>query len=115
MPKAAEDIARLVANQRSLLETIPEMVLLVKNPDSIEFMNPNAVKFFGDLCDKRAASDPEKRSTIASLLRVVAWAINEKRSAIPRKPRLIRPTWNTPSPRSTGIGGTGSTGCLSAT
>jgi hypothetical protein len=33
MPKAAEDIARLVANQRSLLETIPEMVLLVKNPD----------------------------------------------------------------------------------
>jgi transcriptional regulator with PAS, ATPase and Fis domain len=79
MPKAAEDIARLVANQRSLLETIPEMVLLVKNPDSIEFMNPNAVKFFGDLCDKQAASDPEKRSTIASLLRVVAWAINEKK------------------------------------
>jgi len=79
MPKAAEDIARLVANQQSLLETIPEMVLLVKNPDSIEFMNPNAVKFFGNLCDKRTANDPEKRSTIASLLRVVAWAINEKK------------------------------------
>jgi Nif-specific regulatory protein len=37
---------RLAENQRSLLETMPEMVLVIKSDGSIEYMNPSAVSFF---------------------------------------------------------------------
>lgn len=45
-----QDCDRLINNQQNLLDSIPEMVLLVKEGISVEFMNPSAKKFFGDLC-----------------------------------------------------------------
>ncbi len=39
---------RLAANQRTLLETMPEMVLVIQSDGSIEYMNPPAASFFKD-------------------------------------------------------------------
>jgi PAS domain-containing protein len=43
------DIERVVYNQKSLVDAIPEMVLLVKGHQWVEYMNPSAMRFFGDL------------------------------------------------------------------
>ena len=44
-----KELERLIANQQTLLDVMPEMVLLVDNDRAIEYMNPSAVLFFGDL------------------------------------------------------------------
>ena len=44
-----KELERLIANQQTLLDVMPEMVLLVENDRAIEYMNPSAVLFFGDL------------------------------------------------------------------
>jgi len=73
----SRDAERLIGNQMSLLETIPEMVLLVKANDSIEYMNPSAKHFCGDLTRPRINDDSEKRVRLAALLRIVAHTIQE--------------------------------------
>ncbi len=42
------DSIRLATNQKTLLETIPDMVLLVRADGSVEYMNPQAVNFFAN-------------------------------------------------------------------
>ncbi len=49
MTDKQQDIDRLLHNQRNLLDVMPEMVLLVHANDKIEYMNPSAINFFGDL------------------------------------------------------------------
>lgn len=73
-----QDIQRVVSNQRSLLETIPEMVLLVKDSDWVEYMNPSAKKFFGDLCQQVLNDEPEKQGSAAALLQIVAQTVKNK-------------------------------------
>jgi transcriptional regulator with PAS, ATPase and Fis domain len=40
---------RLIGNQRTLLDVMPEMVLLINGFKAIEYMNPSAIRFFGNL------------------------------------------------------------------
>ncbi|BCL61026.1 hypothetical protein DGMP_17190 [Desulfomarina profundi] len=75
----AQDITRLILNQKNLLETIPEMVLLVKGSESIEYMNPSAKAFFGDLCRKGSENKQPQDKTSMALLQVVSDAISENR------------------------------------
>ena len=77
MKGSVQDSERLINNQKSLLESIPEMVLLIKNSDSIEYMNPSAKEFLGDLTRHKTNIDPEKQIRITALLEVVAKTIEE--------------------------------------
>lgn len=77
MEGTIQDIQRVVSNQRSLLETIPEMVLLVKDSHWVEYMNPSAKHFFGDLCRQGLDGDPEKQNTLSRLLKIVAQTIQD--------------------------------------
>ena len=70
-----QDISRLVHNQESLLETIPEMVLLVKESESIEYMNPSAKVFFGDLCADLKNGQSPPNGNAKAILNIVAEAI----------------------------------------
>ncbi len=78
MEGTLQDIERVVSNQRSLLETIPEMVLLVKDSHWVEYMNPSAKHFFGDLCPQGLNGAPERQSTASALLQIVAQTIHDK-------------------------------------
>ena len=75
MKGTIQDAERLISNQKSLLESIPEMVLLVKNGDSIEYMNPSAKSFLGDLT--HINDESERQVRLSELLRIVAQAIRE--------------------------------------
>ncbi|EKD39332.1 MAG: hypothetical protein ACD_75C00439G0010 [uncultured bacterium] len=77
MKGSSQDAERLIKNQKSLLETIPEMVLLVKDSDSIEYMNPSARKFLGDLTRHKISNDSERQSRLSALLKIVAHAIQD--------------------------------------
>ena len=66
-----KDVKRLVLNQKNLLETIPEMVLLVKSTDSIEYMNPIAKDFFGDLIDAKENGNSKTVGKKRALLKMV--------------------------------------------
>ncbi len=79
MADTLQDIKRIVSNQKNLLETIPEMVLLVKSSDWVEYMNPSAVNFFGDLGRHKIHGDPDKQAKAAVLLNVVAKTIQNNR------------------------------------
>ncbi len=83
MEGTLEDIQRVVSNQRSLLETIPEMVLLVNNNHWVEYMNPSAKQFFGDLCRQGLNGDPVKQNTLSVLLKIVAKTIQENQVGCP--------------------------------
>ena len=45
---STQDIARLIHNQKSLLDVMPAMVFIVNGFKSIEYMNPSAIRFFGN-------------------------------------------------------------------
>ena len=45
------ELDRLINNQRTLLDVMLEMVLLVNSDKDIEYMNPSAVNFFGNIKD----------------------------------------------------------------
>jgi transcriptional regulator with PAS, ATPase and Fis domain len=77
MEGTLQDIQRVVANQRSLLETIPEMVLLVKDSHWVEYMNPSAKLFFGDLC-RRNLNNDEGHNRLANLLQIVSRTIQDR-------------------------------------
>ena len=72
MDKNKEEIQRLVSNQKALLECMPEMVCLSKGQESIEYMNPSAIRFFGDLCAPDLQEDAsliQMRESIFSTMR----------------------------------------------
>ena len=49
MNDTGHEIERLIHNQKSLLDVMPAIVLIIKDHDSIEYMNPSAIRFFGNL------------------------------------------------------------------
>lgn len=67
-----EEVERLVRNWRSLLDVMPEMVVLIREDCGIEYMNPSAVSVMGDmvgqvcpqnLCDSYDIDEIDKLST----------------------------------------------------
>lgn len=68
---STEDINRIISNQKSLLGKIPAMVLLVKDNTSIEYMNPSAKDFLGDLCNLTENTPQKQRETCAKFLEIV--------------------------------------------
>ncbi len=83
MEGTLQDIQRVVSNQRSLLETIPEMVLLVNDTHWVEYMNPSAKNFFGDLCRHGVNGDAIKQNTLSELLKIVSRTILDNQVGIP--------------------------------
>lgn len=69
---------RLIGNQKNLLEAIPEMVLLVKDCQSVEYMNPSAVSFFGNLNPEKIKNKNKALTTAVALLKIVEESIAEK-------------------------------------
>lgn len=72
MENADQDVERLIHNQKSLLDVMPAMVLIVKGHDSLEYMNPSAVRFFGNLIKYESSNRMySAEETINSLLLMV--------------------------------------------
>lgn len=67
-----KDVDRLISNQSNLLKTIPEMVLLVKDSISVEYMNPSARTFFGNLTRVRNDLTSEETSILESVLAIIS-------------------------------------------
>ncbi len=82
MPSAetAKEFKRLAANQKALLEAMPEMVMLVNAGKSIEYMNPSAIRFFGDLRLPAATLDPGQQTVFTELLNLVNLSLTNSRS-----------------------------------
>lgn len=76
MECTTQNVDRLKSNQASLLETIPEMVLLVKDGISIEYMNPSAVEFFGDLTKPKERLNSTEKSFLENLLQTISFTKN---------------------------------------
>jgi Nif-specific regulatory protein len=65
----AREIERLIHNQKSLLDIMPAIVLIIKDHDSIEYMNPSAIRFFGNLLQGESSNRQyTAEETIHSLL-----------------------------------------------
>ncbi len=79
MEKATEDLNRIISNQRNLLETIPAMVLVVKDCSSIEYMNPSAKSFLGDLCNLSSSASPKQLATCSKFLELVRQTIQNRK------------------------------------
>ncbi len=79
MELSTQDLTRSISNQKNLLETIPAMVLLVKDSESIEYMNPSAKKFLGDLCKHPKKITPEEQATKLRFLKLVSQTIQDNR------------------------------------
>jgi Nif-specific regulatory protein len=56
MNDTRQDIERLIHNQKSLLDVMPSMVLIIKEHDSIEYMNASANLFFGNLLEGESSN-----------------------------------------------------------
>lgn len=74
MDDSTQETSRLISNQKSLLETIPEMVLLIKDSKSVEYLNPSAKTFLGDLQRRKT---PEEQATLSTLLKLVAQTLQD--------------------------------------
>lgn len=79
MEQSSDDLNRIISNQKNLLETIPAMVLLLKENDSVEYMNPSAKSFLGDLCKLPDSITQEERATIAKFQTLVTETIQKNR------------------------------------
>ena len=62
---------RLISNQKSLLNAIPEMVMLVKNSQSVEYMNPSAIDFFGNLSSSNKKKTDGEKKLLEIILNIV--------------------------------------------
>jgi Nif-specific regulatory protein len=72
MENAEQDVERLVHNQKSLLDVMPAMVFIVKGHDSLEYMNPSAIRFFGNLIKHESSNRMySAEETINALLLMV--------------------------------------------
>ena len=70
---------RLISNQKSLLDAIPEMVLLVKNSKSVEYMNPSALGFFGDLCSSNKNMNSDEKKMLGIILNIIESAESDQK------------------------------------
>ena len=75
-----QELKRLAGNQQALLESMPEMVLLINAEKSIEYMNPSAVSFFGNLVIDASTYEPGQQSVFTELLGLVDHSLTNNRS-----------------------------------
>lgn len=80
--KTDSELSRLFDNQRSLLDVMPEMVFLVNGSKSIEYMNPSAIKFFGDLRENNKHTGSAYDGKTSALLRIVEKSLNDNNSGL---------------------------------
>jgi len=79
--ETVKELKRLASNQQALLETMPEMVLLINAEKSIEYMNPSAVQFFGELRSAHSINFQEDQHHVRSrLLNLVSESLANNRS-----------------------------------
>jgi transcriptional regulator with PAS, ATPase and Fis domain len=72
MDSSSQDINRLIHNQKSLLDVMPAMVFIVNGFKSLEYMNPSAVRFFGNLIEGETSNrEYTAEETINALLLLV--------------------------------------------
>ncbi len=76
--ETVKEFKRLASNQHALLEAMPEMVLLINTDKSIEYMNPSAVSFFGDLRQTTVKLDPGQQTVFSELLNLVNSSLANK-------------------------------------
>ena len=79
MEQSSDDLNRIISNQKNLLETIPAMVLLLKESESVEYMNPSAKTFLGDLCKPPERITSEERTTISKFQKLLNKTIQDRR------------------------------------
>ncbi len=79
MEKPSKDLTRIISNQQSLLESIPAMVLLIKENESVEYMNPSAKSFLGNLCQPAKSITSEEKTTISKFQELLSQTIQNKR------------------------------------
>ena len=79
MEQSSEDLNRIITNQKNLLETIPAMVLLIKENETVEYMNPSAKTFLGDLCKLPQETSRKEQTTTSKFLKLVNQTIQDKR------------------------------------
>ena len=77
---SSQELKRLAGNQKALLEAMPEMVLLINADKSIEYMNPSAVSFFGDLRKEYTLLDEGQQDVFTALLDLVTHSLTHNRS-----------------------------------
>lgn len=77
MEPSTEDLNRVISNHKNLLETIPAMVLLIKDGTSVEYMNPSSKTFLGDLCKPPKNTSSEEHAAVAKFTDLVTNTIGE--------------------------------------
>ena len=78
--ESVKEFKRLASNQQALLEAMPEMVLLINANKSIEYMNPSAVNFFGDLRLQTFKLETDQQTVFSELLNLVNSSLANNRS-----------------------------------
>ncbi len=78
MKQSSDDLNRIISNQKNLLETIPAMVLLLRENESVEYMNPSAKSFLGDLCIPFESIGEQEQSAIAKFQQLVSNTIHNE-------------------------------------
>ncbi len=80
MGNIQQDIDRVILNHRNLLDVLPEMVMLVREVDSVEYMNPSALSFFGDLRRQANTSrTPPANGLTDALFAVVGHSLEQEK------------------------------------
>lgn len=82
MIEKKQDIDRLLHNQRNLLDVMPEMVLLVHAGEKIEYMNPSAIAFFGDLRKNNGTKSHNDRHPVSQLFSIIHNSIEQNQVGI---------------------------------
>ncbi len=85
----AREVERLIHNQKSLLDIMPAIVLIIKGHDSIEYMNPSAIRFFGNLLQGETSNRQySAEETIHSLLLLTRKDISARNSGEKQTERI---------------------------
>ncbi len=86
---SAKDLDRLIVNQRSLFQAMPEMVLLVNGEISIEYMNPSAEHFFKNFSKPHDDKSSILPKVFSDLLEEVSAQL-----AVPDRKKILSTTIN---------------------
>lgn len=77
-PLMLSEVDRLASNQQALLQVMPEIVLLISGKGGIEYMNPSALSFFGDLRSRKKGSQAQKEQIQAQLLGILKTLLKDE-------------------------------------
>jgi len=78
-----KEISRIINNQKSLLENMPEAVLLINSDQSVEYANKNADIFFQKLLNSDTSGKKDKNALeklYIELLAIISKSLNQPKS-----------------------------------